>query len=71
MTNVSTQQKSLLLTPSRARNQRFPLALLKRLVLSRRTDRIDFRSANEHFLKDIGLGRSNGVPHLRSDSRFW
>ncbi|MGB3177151.1 MAG: hypothetical protein WBA90_04645 [Albidovulum sp.] len=69
MTDISTQQQTLALTSSPTRSLRFPRALLKRLFWSRRTSQIDFRCANEHFLKDIGLGRCNDAPPIPSIGR--
>jgi hypothetical protein len=70
MTDISTQQHSLALTSSPTRNLRLPLTLLKHLFRSRRTPQVDFRCANEHFLKDIGLSRRHDGPPMPSLGRI-
>ena len=71
MTDISTDQPSLAFASSPARGVRLPLTLLKHLFRSRRTSQIDLRHANEHFLKDIGLGRRHEGPPFPPVGRMW
>ncbi|SMY06359.1 hypothetical protein [Flavimaricola marinus] len=71
MTDFLTQQQPLALTSSPTRGLRLPLTLLRHLFSSRRTPQIDLRCANDHFLKDIGLDRSNEVAPSSSHYRPW
>jgi uncharacterized protein YjiS (DUF1127 family) len=70
MTDISTHQQSLALPSSPTRSLRRPLALLKNLFRSRRSPQIDFRYANEHMLKDIGITRSHVAPPVYSLGRI-
>jgi uncharacterized protein YjiS (DUF1127 family) len=66
MANISTHQQSLALPSTPTRSLRRPLVLLKDLFRSRRSNQIDFRFANEHMLKDIGITRSHEAPPVYS-----
>jgi uncharacterized protein YjiS (DUF1127 family) len=66
MTDISTHQRSLALTPWPTRSLRLAVTLLKHLFRSRRRPQIDLRHTDEHLLRDIGFGRSHDGPPLPS-----
>ena len=71
MTDFTTQQQLLAPISSPKRIRDFPRALMERLFRSRRPSQIDFRYANEHFLKDIGLDRCRDARPMPSMERIW
>ena len=71
MTDLSTPQQSLARTLSPVRGLRLSMTFLKHLLRSRRPSQIDFRHANDHFLKDIGLGRRHDAPSIPPLGRIW
>ena len=57
MTDLSTERPSATPVSSLIQSLRLSLKRLKHHLRSRRQSKIDLRSANGHFLRDIGLRR--------------